>query len=125
MPAGTRDVEPHQLGAAVARLAATFDAAHGGFGGAPKFPPPMILEFLLRSWHRTRDDATLRLRATLRAYLDEGCSFAAAARRLGIHEKTVRYRVRQCEEALARPVGEQSQKLAAALLLAETLESGA
>ena len=61
VPAGTRDVEPHQLEAAVARLAATFDAAHGGFGGAPKFPPPMILEFLLRSWHRTREDATLRM----------------------------------------------------------------
>ena len=37
-----RDVEPPQLEAAVARLAATFDAAHGGFGGAPKFPPPMV-----------------------------------------------------------------------------------
>ena len=61
MPAGTRDVEPRQLEAAVARLAATFDAAHGGFGGAPKFPPPMILEFLLRAWRRTGDDETLRM----------------------------------------------------------------
>src|SRR5918999_4460692 len=39
VPAGTQDVEPRQLTAAVARLAATFDDAHGGFGGAPKFPP--------------------------------------------------------------------------------------
>ena len=52
--AGTNDVEPRQLEAAVARLAATFDAAHGGFGGAPKFPPPMVLEFLLRAWRRSR-----------------------------------------------------------------------
>ena len=37
--------------------ARTFDAAHGGFGGAPKFPPPMTLEFLLRAWRRTGDDA--------------------------------------------------------------------
>jgi len=29
-------------------LARSFDAAHGGFGGAPKFPQPMNLEFLLR-----------------------------------------------------------------------------
>ena len=37
-------------------LAASFDAAHGGFGGAPKFPPPMTLEFLLRAWRRTGDE---------------------------------------------------------------------
>jgi len=69
----------------------------------------------------TDDDATLRLRATLRAYLDEGSSFVATARRLGIHENTVKYRVRRCEEELGRPAGERPLKLAAALLLAETL----
>lgn len=31
----------------------TFDAANGGFGGAPKFPAPMALEFLLRYYKRT------------------------------------------------------------------------
>jgi hypothetical protein len=61
VPAGAHDIEPRQLEAAVARLAATFDAADGGFGGAPKFPPPMILEFLLRAWRRTGDDETLRM----------------------------------------------------------------
>ncbi len=39
---------PIQLDAARARLAATYDPRHGGFGGAPKFPPSMVLEFLLR-----------------------------------------------------------------------------
>jgi hypothetical protein len=34
--------------AAVRRLAADEDREHGGFGGAPKFPPSMVLEFLLR-----------------------------------------------------------------------------
>ena len=34
-------------------LAGEFDAAHGGFGGAPKFPPSMVLEFLLRHHERT------------------------------------------------------------------------
>jgi uncharacterized protein YyaL (SSP411 family) len=32
----------------VERLAGEFDAAAGGFGGAPKFPPSMVLEFLRR-----------------------------------------------------------------------------
>ena len=57
---GTAEVERSQLDAAVARLAATFDAAHGGFGGAPKFPAPMTLEFLLRAWRRSGDPETLR-----------------------------------------------------------------
>ncbi len=34
---------------AVAAAERAFDAAHGGFGGAPKFPQPMFLEFLLRT----------------------------------------------------------------------------
>ncbi|HET6744851.1 MAG TPA: thioredoxin domain-containing protein [Candidatus Limnocylindria bacterium] len=46
---------------ATAWLAASFDDVHGGFGGAPKFPAPMTLEFLLRSWHRSRDPATLHM----------------------------------------------------------------
>jgi uncharacterized protein len=33
---------------AVATLAADYDDQHGGFGRAPKFPPSMVLEFLLR-----------------------------------------------------------------------------
>ncbi len=35
-------------------LPARFDAVHAGFGGAPKFPAPMALEFLLRTWRRTQ-----------------------------------------------------------------------
>ncbi len=30
-------------------LASAFDATNGGFGGAPKFPPSLVLEFLLRA----------------------------------------------------------------------------
>jgi uncharacterized protein len=37
---------------AVAVLAGEFDASRGGFGGAPKFPPSMVLEFLLRHSER-------------------------------------------------------------------------
>ena len=34
-------------------LGAAFDAEHGGFGHAPKFPQPLVHEFLLRYWHRS------------------------------------------------------------------------
>ncbi|MGB8020629.1 MAG: DUF255 domain-containing protein, partial [Candidatus Nanopelagicales bacterium] len=37
------------VGAVVDRLVAEFDGARGGFGRAPKFPPSMVLEFLLRA----------------------------------------------------------------------------
>ncbi len=42
--------------AGVAGLAREFDASRGGFGGAPKFPPSMVLEFLLRHAERTTED---------------------------------------------------------------------
>jgi uncharacterized protein len=41
------------LDRAVDRLATEFDWTHGGFGGAPKFPQPMTLDFLLRQHART------------------------------------------------------------------------
>ena len=56
---GQADPERGQLEAAVARLARAFDPEHGGFGGAPKFPAPMTLEFLLRAWRRSGDHGTL------------------------------------------------------------------
>jgi uncharacterized protein YyaL (SSP411 family) len=39
--------------AAVAELEDAYDGERGGFGGAPKFPPSMVLEFLLRYHQRT------------------------------------------------------------------------
>jgi uncharacterized protein YyaL (SSP411 family) len=42
---------------AVRALLASFDARHGGFGSAPKFPHPTDLELLLRESARTSDDA--------------------------------------------------------------------
>src|SRR5207249_11688223 len=44
---------------AVQALGQQFDALHGGFGRAPKFPQPMILEFLLRYHQRARDQKAL------------------------------------------------------------------
>ncbi|WP_026874986.1 thioredoxin domain-containing protein [Jiangella gansuensis] len=48
-----------RLDAAVGRLEAELDPVNGGFGGAPKFPPSMVLEFLLRHHARTGEHAAL------------------------------------------------------------------
>ena len=47
------------LNSAAQHFRLTFDGTHGGFGGAPKFPSPMALQFLLRDWYRRRDDSSL------------------------------------------------------------------
>ena len=47
--------------ASVSALERDYDAADGGFGGAPKFPPSMVLEFLLRHHRRTGAPAALRM----------------------------------------------------------------
>jgi uncharacterized protein YyaL (SSP411 family) len=49
------------LDAATAGLEKQHDRAEGGFGGAPKFPQPMALEFLLRTWKRTEDAEALHV----------------------------------------------------------------
>jgi uncharacterized protein len=49
------------LNSAFSALAANFDKANGGFGGAPKFPPSMTLMFLLRHHKRTRLDQALKM----------------------------------------------------------------
>ncbi|GAA1972195.1 thioredoxin domain-containing protein [Catenulispora subtropica] len=49
------------LGAAVGVLLREFDAERGGFGGAPKFPPSMTLEHLLRHHARTGEPAALAM----------------------------------------------------------------
>ena len=51
--------------AAVARLAGTYDRRHGGFGGAPKFPTPSRLFFLLRRARGGDETAAAMLRGTL------------------------------------------------------------
>ncbi len=54
-------VDEEVLTAAVARLATAFDDMHGGFGTAPKFPPSMVLEFLLRHHARTGASTALEM----------------------------------------------------------------
>ena len=50
-----------QLDAAFQSFVRSFDKSNGGFGGAPKFPPSMSLEFLLRFWKRTGDENALEM----------------------------------------------------------------
>src|SRR5579872_4184238 len=46
---------------AVTRLGSEFDAVDGGFGAAPKFPPSMLLEFLLRHHEATGNPSALAM----------------------------------------------------------------
>jgi uncharacterized protein YyaL (SSP411 family) len=54
-------VDADALDRAAATLGAGFDGRYGGFGGAPKFPPSMACEFLLRHHERTGSGDALRL----------------------------------------------------------------
>ncbi|HEU5320912.1 MAG TPA: thioredoxin domain-containing protein, partial [Methylomirabilota bacterium] len=47
--------------AAFQALSAQFDEEWGGLGGAPKFPQPMIWEFVLRFWKRTGNPFARRM----------------------------------------------------------------
>ncbi len=62
LPAGL--VDRAVLDNAVAKLRTEFDTVNGGFGGAPKFPPSMVLEFLVR---HGSDDALAMVDDTLEA----------------------------------------------------------
>jgi hypothetical protein len=67
-------------------------------------------------------DAMRRLRATVQVYLDERFSPARTARRLGIHQNTVLYRIKRTEELLGRPLEERRLELEIALRLYSGLE---
>ena len=67
-PPATGDLQPAILDQTYKQIASTYDATNGGFGGAPKFPRPVALCFLLRYFVRTeqRDALDMTLN-TLRA----------------------------------------------------------
>ncbi|MFF4487144.1 thioredoxin domain-containing protein [Streptomyces sp. NPDC001544] len=50
-----------ELAQALLGLTREYDAQRGGFGGAPKFPPSMVLEFLLRHHARTGAEGALQM----------------------------------------------------------------
>ncbi|OMB98637.1 thioredoxin domain-containing protein [Mycobacterium colombiense] len=59
IPGAGPAVAPELCDHAVATLLKERDAVHGGFGGAPKFPPSALLEALLRHFERTGSPAAL------------------------------------------------------------------
>ncbi|MCP9944795.1 thioredoxin domain-containing protein [Streptomyces somaliensis] len=52
-----------ELAQALLGLTREYDERHGGFGGAPKFPPSMVVEFLLRHHARTGSEGALQMAA--------------------------------------------------------------
>jgi uncharacterized protein YyaL (SSP411 family) len=66
-PSEPTEIDDTPLRAGHEEFRAAFDPEHGGFGGAPKFPRPVVLNFLFRYCARTgntaaRDMALLTLR---------------------------------------------------------------
>jgi uncharacterized protein YyaL (SSP411 family) len=53
-------------------VSAQFDAVLGGLGGAPKFPQPMIWEFVLRFWKRSGNPAAREMVRTTLTRLARG-----------------------------------------------------
>ncbi len=123
------------LTAAVVLLRQDFDPAHGGFGGAPKFPPSMVLEFLRRrpgAEERAMLDASLEAMARGGIHDQLGGGFA----RYSVddawvvpHFEKMLYDNAQLVGLYARwgtPLGDRVARLAAEFLLRElrTTEGG-
>jgi len=61
-------ITPSLLDDAYRRLESEYDSRHGGFGGAPKFPQPMLIDFMLRTSLRRGEARPLEIAShTLRA----------------------------------------------------------
>jgi uncharacterized protein len=69
---GGQSVSPAILERAARALAQEFDPAEGGFGGAPKFPPAMRLELLIRWGRRTAEPTAREMAETTLQKMAEG-----------------------------------------------------
>jgi uncharacterized protein YyaL (SSP411 family) len=70
------ELDPALLGEAVDALRRAYDATHGGFGGAPKFPQASAIEFLLGRGERQMSLHTLRAMANGGLYDQVGGGFS-------------------------------------------------
>jgi uncharacterized protein len=81
-PASDEPLSDELLAGALAKIATAFDRRNGGFGGAPKFPQPPVLELVLRGVrnggepYREMIDLTLRKMAMGGIYDQVGGGFA-------------------------------------------------
>lgn len=57
----SEEVSKETVNRAFSSLAKSFDTAYGGFSGAPKFPMPHNLSFLLRYWKTTGNQDALKM----------------------------------------------------------------
>ncbi|MFI8002153.1 thioredoxin domain-containing protein [Streptomyces sp. NPDC086010] len=71
-PEGSGPPGEAELAQALLRLTRDYDEKHGGFGGAPKFPPSMVVEFLLRHHARTGAEGALQMAADSCAAMARG-----------------------------------------------------
>jgi len=69
-------IQPSALDAAVATLSDAYDPRHGGFGGAPKFPPASVIELLLLRGERAMALGTLHAMASGGIHDQVGGGFA-------------------------------------------------
>src|SRR3954462_6190644 len=76
---GGRAFDAAALDGAVQSLQRDFDDEWGGFGGAPKFPPSMTLDFLLRHAQRTGSSTATQMVGKTLAVMSAG----------GIHDQLV------------------------------------
>ena len=58
---GNGDLDTMAFDRAIAAFSRSYDSVHGGFGGAPKFPMPHTLDFLLRMHDRTGNPELLEM----------------------------------------------------------------
>ncbi len=63
---GAAPLDAEAIASAAARIAREFDEVNAGFGGSPKFPPSMLLEFQLRHGGLGADQAARTLEAMAR-----------------------------------------------------------
>jgi uncharacterized protein YyaL (SSP411 family) len=54
-PAGREELSESMVAHVVEGIAEAYDPEYGGFGDAPKFPQPEVLDFLLSEWRATGD----------------------------------------------------------------------
>ena len=69
-------LDPAALDRALENAAASYDPRFGGFGGAPKFPPSSLIEFLLRRGEKEMTGGTLTAMASGGMYDQIGGGFA-------------------------------------------------
>jgi uncharacterized protein YyaL (SSP411 family) len=66
-------LSPELLDTAYRGMIRNYDSTNGGFGGAPKFPPAMSLEFLLHTFYRTGNQQVFEIvSATCRKMAEGG-----------------------------------------------------